>query len=52
MKFSVKLFADEMIAEMPPKSPKSSPKAMPASPELERLQTSLPEGLDLSLIHI
>ena len=35
-----------MIAEMPPKSPKSSPKATPASPELERLQTSLPEGLD------
>ena len=46
MKFSVKLFADEMIAEMPPKSPKPSPKPLAASPELELPSNSAPEGLD------
>jgi excinuclease ABC subunit B len=46
MKFSVKCFADEMIAEMPPKSPKPSPKPLATSPEVELPLTMAPEGLD------
>jgi excinuclease ABC subunit B len=46
MKFSVKLFADEMIAEMPPKLPKSSPKPLAAGLEVDLPLSSAPEGLD------
>jgi excinuclease ABC subunit B len=46
VKFSVKLFADEMIAEMPPKPPKPSPKPIAASLEAELPLSSAPEGLD------
>jgi excinuclease ABC subunit B len=46
VKFSVKLFADEMIAEMPPKSPKPSPKPIATAPEVELALSSAPEGLD------
>jgi excinuclease ABC subunit B len=46
MKFSAKLFADEMIAEMPPKSPKPSPKPIATAPEVELALSSAPEGLD------
>lgn len=46
MKFSVLLYADEMIAEMPPKSPNSSTKAKP-KPEAVELPASAPqEGVD------
>lgn len=46
MKFSVLLYADEMIAEMPPKSPNSSTKAKP-KPEAAELPASAPqEGVD------
>lgn len=46
MKFSVLLYADEMIAEMPPKSPNSSTKTKP-KPEAVELPASAPqEGVD------